>query len=67
MAQLDENRITLVVGGQAYGGWKSLEVERGIEQLAGEFQLTLTHRWPGEEAPIGLREGLPCEVKFGQD
>ena len=56
-----------MVGGQAYGGWKSLEVERGIEQLAGEFQLTLTHRWPGEDAPIGLREGLPCEVKFGQD
>ena len=59
------NPITLVVGGQAYGGWKSLEVERGIEQLAGE-QLTLTHRWPGEDAPIGLREGLPCEVKFAR-
>ena len=67
MATVNENLITLVVGGQAYGGWKSLEVERGIEQLAGEFQLTLTHRWPGEDAPIGLREGLPCEVKFGQD
>ncbi|CUI61858.1 Mu-like prophage tail protein gpP [Achromobacter xylosoxidans] len=67
MATVNENLITLVVGGQAYGGWKSLEVERGIEQLAGEFQLTLTHRWPGEDAPIGLREGLPCEVKVGQD
>ncbi|CAB3886835.1 MULTISPECIES: phage baseplate assembly protein [Achromobacter] len=66
MAQA-ENLVTLVVGGQAYGGWKSIEIERGIEQLAGEFQLTLTHRWPGENAPIGLREGLPCEVKAGRD
>lgn len=35
MAPVSDNLITLVVGGQAYGGWKSLEVERGIEQLAG--------------------------------
>ena len=33
MATITENLITLVVGGQAYGGWKSLEVERGIPVL----------------------------------
>ncbi|SAI74563.1 bacteriophage tail protein [Bordetella ansorpii] len=65
MAQ--DNLLTLVVGGRAYGGWKSVTVERGIEQLAGEFELSLTHRWPGQDAPIGLREGLPCEVRVGRD
>lgn len=61
----DLNACELVVDGRAYGGWKRLEVQRSIEQIAGGFILELTSRWPGVDVPVGLREGLPCEVRLG--
>lgn len=61
------NDCTLMIGGRAYGGWTRLEVQRGIEQVAGGFVLQLTSRWPGVEVPMQLREGLPCEVRLGND
>lgn len=59
------NVCELVVDGRIYGGWKRLEVQRSIEQIAGGFILELTSRWPGADVPVGLREGLPCEVRLG--
>lgn len=56
------HRVELLVAGRAYGGWKRVEVQRSIEQMAGGFVLELTHRWPGVDVAPGLREGLPCQV-----
>lgn len=64
---LADNLCALTVDSQDYGGWTRVEIERGIEQIAGGFELELTHHWPGETTPIGLREGLPCSVKAGKD
>lgn len=61
----DINRIELLVGGQVYGGWTRVEVQRSIEQVAGGFSIGLTSRWPGVDVPVGLREGLPCELRLG--
>lgn len=61
------NDCTLVIDGKAYGGWTRLEIQRGIEQIAGAFVLQLTSRYPGADAPVRLREGLPCEVRLGAD
>lgn len=63
----DPNAISLVVDGRVYGGWLEMDVERSIEQIAGCFQLHLTQRWPGADQPVGLREGLACEVRLGDD
>lgn len=62
-----DNDCTLVIDGMAYGGWTRLEVQRGIEQIAGGFVLQLTSRYPGVDVPVQLREGLPCDVRLGND
>jgi len=59
------NACELLIDGRLYGGWKRVEVQRSIEQIAGGFILELTSRWPGVDTPQGLREGLPCEVRLG--
>lgn len=60
MAQLE-----LKVGGAIYGGWTSLAVERGIEQLSGSFTLQLTERWPGVDAGRPVKPGQACVVTIG--
>lgn len=62
-----DNECTLIIDGLAYGGWTRLEVQRGIEQIAGGFVLQLTSRYPGVDEPMQLREGLSCEVRLGDD
>lgn len=62
-----QNVCTLLVDGKEYGGWTRLEVQRGIEQIAGGFVLQLTQRYPGVDIPMQLREGLACVVKLGDD
>lgn len=58
------DQVELRVGGQIFGGWTKVYIQRSIEQIAGGFVLEVSHRWPGVEIPIGLREGLPCEVRI---
>lgn len=62
-----KNECRLVIDGKVYGGWTRLEVQRGIEQIAGGFVLQLTSRYPGVDRPAPLREGLACEVRLGDD
>lgn len=62
-----DNECTLIIDSLAYGGWTRLEVQRGIEQIAGGFVLQLTSRYPGVDEPMQLREGLACEVRLGND
>ncbi len=57
-----KGEAVLLVGGERFEGWKRVTVHRSIERVAGGFVLEVTHRWPGVDVPIGLREGLACEV-----
>lgn len=56
----------LIVNGQIYGGWKSVRVTRGMEQMAGAFDLEVTDRWPGDgvirDWPI--RAADACQVRL---
>lgn len=61
------NLCQLVIDGKVYGGWTRIEVQRGIEQIAGGFVLQLTAKFPGVDVPMQLREGLSCEVRLGYD
>ncbi|NHQ81549.1 hypothetical protein HA051_08175 [Chromobacterium vaccinii] len=47
----------LRVGGQIFGGWTDIEIQRGLEQLAGQFSLQVTERWPGQDAPRPIVPG----------
>ena len=42
------NECTLWVNGMIYGGWTAIRINRGIEQLAGSFTLSVTEKWPGQ-------------------
>lgn len=56
--------IDLKVNGQLFGGWQSVKIDRGIEQIAGTFELSVTDRWntgQGQQA-FGLQPGQACEV-----
>lgn len=54
--------IQLEVDGIAYSGWTSVEIERGIDQIAGSFSLTLAsrERTVAEDWPIA--DGAECRV-----
>lgn len=52
----------LKVGGMIYGGWLMLRIERGIEQMAGNFELSITEKWPGQAERRPIRNGKPCQV-----
>lgn len=50
------------IGSQIFGGWKSGRIERGIEQIAGAFELSVSERWPGQDTPRQIRRGERCEL-----
>ncbi|NQE47978.1 phage baseplate assembly protein [Herbaspirillum rubrisubalbicans] len=63
----DSNLLTLRVGGQIYGGWKAINVRTSIEQLAGNFELALTERWPERPVDWVIAPGELCEILIGDD
>jgi prophage tail gpP-like protein len=64
---VDSNLLTLRVGGQIYGGWKGINVRTSIEQLAGNFELALTERWPEQPVDWVIAPGEFCEILIGDD
>lgn len=58
------NDVKLKVDGREYSGWKSLRVGRGIEQIAGTFELSVTERWAGQEQPWPILPGAECVLSI---
>ncbi|ABE45635.1 phage baseplate assembly protein [Polaromonas sp. JS666] len=54
--------IQLKVNGAIYGGWKSMRLERGMEQCAGMFDLGVTELWPEQMAAREIAPGDECTV-----
>ncbi|MBU1248711.1 MAG: hypothetical protein KKB70_08435 [Proteobacteria bacterium] len=59
---MPEHDVRLLVSGQRYGGWKSITIRRGMEQVAGTFELGITERWPGQDVPRPIRPGAACRL-----
>lgn len=57
--------VTLDVGGIRYGGWTEVTVQRGLEQLAGRFEVAVTERWPKEPQRRPIRPGDACRLAIG--
>ncbi len=57
--------IALSVGGKAYAGWKSASVTRGIESIAGSFNLSVSERWGGQDNPWPILEEDECTITIG--
>lgn len=56
--------VALIVNGKRYSGWKSIRITRGIEAVAGAFELTVSDRWDlrGQSWPIVEED--ECQVTF---
>lgn len=52
----------LQINGQNYGGWKSVRITLGMEQIAGTFELAVSERFPGEPAARPILPGEECRV-----
>lgn len=54
--------VRLAINGVEYGGWKSVRVVRGIDQVAGTFELGVSELWPGQDLTRQIRAGDRCKV-----
>lgn len=54
--------VALTVAGARYGGWKSIRITRGIEQVAGTFELGVSERWPDMGVQRKIAPGDRCAV-----
>ena len=54
--------VRLEVDGQTYGGWTKISITRGLDQVAGTFELEVTERWPGQSELRFVEEGSSCRV-----
>ena len=58
--------LVLHVAGYRYEGWTSVQLTRGMDQLAHVFSFTLTDRWIRDQLPVEV--GQACRVSYdGQD
>lgn len=57
--------ITLKVGGKSFTGWTSAQVTRGLDQLAGAFNVQLTEPFPGRPDKWEISLGDSCTVEVG--
>jgi prophage tail gpP-like protein len=55
-------KLVLRVNGVDYGGWKSARVSRGIDSIAGSFELSVSERWAGFGYPWPIHEEDQCSV-----
>ncbi len=54
--------LRLRVAGRDFGGWKTVRVTRGIEAIAGSFELQVSDRWGGQDTPWPIAEEDECVV-----
>ena len=52
----------LKVGEAYYSGWKSLRATRSIEQMSGQFEVSLAERWSDSADPLPIRPGMACQL-----
>lgn len=58
--------LTLNVDGKVWGGWTDMTINRSLESVAGEFDLTVTAQW-SSAAPRSIKPGQSCTVSIGSD
>lgn len=54
--------VRLEINGVKYGGWTKIGIRRGIGQVAGTFELSISERWPGQPIPAHIELGASCVV-----
>lgn len=59
--------VILQIGSQRHTGWQEVTIRLSLEQMADQFELTLTERWAesGEVRPV--TPGEACTVSIGDE
>ncbi len=65
--QTTNDELTLLLDGVSIQGWNAIRMTRGIERVPGDFELTLTERFPGQIAAVTVNPGASCQVLLGAD
>ncbi len=58
--------VALRVGGLIYEGWTHVDIETSLTTISGEFSLSVTERWPGQQAAWAVAPGMACSVAIGE-
>lgn len=58
------DRLRLRVNGRDYAGWTSVQITRGIESIAGGFELTVSDRWAGQAQRWPIHGEDECELRY---
>lgn len=61
------DRVEVRVSGQKYGGWKSVKVDIGMDQIARGFKLSVTDTFPGNTDFHRLRNGDLVQLFIDDD
>ena len=54
--------VILSIGNTQFGGWENISINLGIKQMAGEFSLTASDKWPGSWGNQRIQRGDACTV-----
>lgn len=57
-----DGALELLADSRTYAGWKSIQVQTGMEHCAGGFRLGVSERWAGQAQDRAIKAGEPCEV-----
>lgn len=64
---MSDEQVILQIGSDRHTGWQQVSIRLSLEQMADEFQLSLTERWneSGEVRPVSPDE--PCTLSIGDE
>jgi prophage tail gpP-like protein len=64
---MSEDTVTLRVGGIDWTGWKSVEISRQMDAIAGAFSIALADKWKQRQTALPIAAGMACELLIGKD
>jgi prophage tail gpP-like protein len=65
--EIEQNRVSIEVGGYVYSGWKNISITNSISELSGKFALDVSEKWDGQTDGWEIQAGDSCTVKIGSD
>ena len=67
MSNRTEDTAVLRINGVEWWGWKSYELTRQVDALAGAYSLGLFDRWEQNAQALPITAGMACEVLLNDD
>lgn len=65
--RLAQHDVTLWLDGRGWAGWTSVSIERGIDTVAGGFDVGFTNKVRTGDLAWAVSAGMPCQVTLGSE